>query len=66
VHGEQPLDLDRWRLAALEAEPVAPLKLGLDRADAVGSLGMAVAGVVLERRRVAEEDGHGRRYGTGA
>ena len=51
----------RGRLDGLPAEPVAALELGLDRADALRPLGVAVPGVVLERRRVAEEPGHGRR-----
>ena len=40
------------------------LQLALDRADAVGPLRVAEPGVVLERRVVAEERRHARRYRT--
>ena len=37
---------------------------GLDGAQPVGALGVAIAGVVLEAGRVGEKQrGHGRRYG---
>jgi hypothetical protein len=54
----------RWRLAPLEAEPVAPLELGPDGVQAVDALRVAEARLVQQRGRMAQEQGHARRYRT--
>jgi L-aspartate oxidase len=66
VHAQELLLRRRRRLDGLPPEPVAALELALDRPDPVGPLGVPRPGVVVERRCVAEERRHGRRYGTGA
>jgi L-aspartate oxidase len=53
---QDPLELGARRLVTLVAEPVAPLELGRERPHPLGPLWVTVAGVVLERGRVTEEE----------
>src|ERR687893_186497 len=57
---------DLRRLTTLESKPAASLELGLHRVHAVDPFGVAHAGLVQQRRGMAQNHGHGRRYGTGA